>query len=229
MLLALAEELGNFADYVGGGAYASTLLTPLETLATVEETIVREKVRRFPLRSVTLALVCASALLATLPPALASRRSPRRHRRQAVESLNKVAEQLSDAHLLEFFVPLIRRLAQGDWFTSRISACGLFGVGYGRMSAAVKGEMRMCARAPSGACCPADGAPARLSPVWPAPPFRTPDARWPSSAAATPRPPVPPLTRAQVVRPAVPRRHADGAPRGRVQLGQDRGGDARGG
>ena len=63
--------------------------------------------------------------------------------RQAVESLNKVAEQLSDAHLLEYFVPLIRRLAQGDWFTSRISACGLFGVGYGRMSAAVKGEMRM--------------------------------------------------------------------------------------
>ena len=67
---------------------------------------------------------------------------------QAVESLNKVAEQLSDAHLLEFFVPLIRRLAQGDWFTSRISACGLFGVGYGRMSAAIKSEMRMCAARP---------------------------------------------------------------------------------
>jgi len=104
VLLALAEELGNFAEYVGGPSYANTLLTPLETLATVEETIVREK---------------------------------------AVESLNKVAEQLSDGHLLEFFVPLIRRLAQGDWFTSRISACGLFGAGYGRMSAAVKGEMRV--------------------------------------------------------------------------------------
>ena len=75
MLLGLAEELGNFVDYVGGSAYASTLLTPLETLATVEETVVREK---------------------------------------AVESLNKVAAQLSGEHLLDHFVPLIRRLAGGD-------------------------------------------------------------------------------------------------------------------
>lgn len=45
VLLALAEELGNFVEYVGGAAYASTLLTPLETLATVEETLVRDKVR----------------------------------------------------------------------------------------------------------------------------------------------------------------------------------------
>lgn len=103
VLLALAEELGNFAEHVGGAAHASTLLTPLETLATVEETIVREK---------------------------------------AVESLNRVAEQLSDVHLLEHFVPLIRRLAQGDWFTSRISACGLIAVGYARMQPPVKAEMR---------------------------------------------------------------------------------------
>mmetsp|Transcript_45033 Transcript_45033/g.133086 ORF Transcript_45033/g.133086 Transcript_45033/m.133086 type:complete len:586 (-) Transcript_45033:284-2041(-) len=103
VLLALADELGGFAEYVGGPPHAATLLTPLETLATVEETVVREK---------------------------------------AVESLTKVAAQLSDPHLLEHFVPLIRRLAQGDWFTSRISACGLFAVGYGRMPLAVKGEMR---------------------------------------------------------------------------------------
>merc|ERR1719408_1220005 len=43
VLLALAEELGNFVDYVGGTAHAISLLTPLETLATVEETVVRKK------------------------------------------------------------------------------------------------------------------------------------------------------------------------------------------
>jgi len=44
VLLALAEELGkNFVDYVGGGEYAHTLLSPLESLSTVEETTVREK------------------------------------------------------------------------------------------------------------------------------------------------------------------------------------------
>eukprot|EP00966_Prymnesium_polylepis_P290594 6711981-Prymnesium_polylepis.1 len=44
VLLALADELGGFAEYVGGPPHAATLLTPLETLATVEETVVREKV-----------------------------------------------------------------------------------------------------------------------------------------------------------------------------------------
>ena len=44
VLLALADELGNFVHYVGGAAHATALLQPLETLATVEETAVREKV-----------------------------------------------------------------------------------------------------------------------------------------------------------------------------------------
>ena len=41
--MALAEELGNFVEYVGGPAYAKVLLIPLETLAAVEETVVRDK------------------------------------------------------------------------------------------------------------------------------------------------------------------------------------------
>ena len=45
MLLALADELGNFVSYVGGPAHATSLLLPLEALATVEEAAVREKVR----------------------------------------------------------------------------------------------------------------------------------------------------------------------------------------
>ena len=42
VLLAIAEELGGFVPYVGGPKYAYTLLQPLETLSTVEETVVRD-------------------------------------------------------------------------------------------------------------------------------------------------------------------------------------------
>lgn len=44
VLLALAEELGGFAEYVGGPQYAHLLLQALENLAAVEETLVRDKV-----------------------------------------------------------------------------------------------------------------------------------------------------------------------------------------
>jgi serine/threonine-protein phosphatase 2A regulatory subunit A len=45
VLLALADELGkNFEDYLGGSEYAHLLLGPLENLAAVEETLVRDKV-----------------------------------------------------------------------------------------------------------------------------------------------------------------------------------------
>ena len=39
VLLALAEELGDFVLYVGGDQWAFCLLQPLETLAAVEETV----------------------------------------------------------------------------------------------------------------------------------------------------------------------------------------------
>lgn len=45
VLLALADELGkNFEDFLGGPEYAHLLLGPLENLAAVEETLVRDKV-----------------------------------------------------------------------------------------------------------------------------------------------------------------------------------------
>lgn len=45
VLLALAEELNPaFAEHLGGSDYAHLLLGPLENLAAVEETVVREKV-----------------------------------------------------------------------------------------------------------------------------------------------------------------------------------------
>lgn len=89
VLLALAEQLGDFITLVGGPEHAYCLLPPLESLATVEETFVRDK---------------------------------------AVESLRAVAQQHSSNDLETHFVPLVTRLASGDWFTSRTSACGLFAV-----------------------------------------------------------------------------------------------------
>ena len=44
VLLALAEQLGTFTPLVGGSDHVHCLLPPLESLATVEETIVRDKV-----------------------------------------------------------------------------------------------------------------------------------------------------------------------------------------
>uniref|UniRef100_A0A1I8H5L7 TOG domain-containing protein n=1 Tax=Macrostomum lignano TaxID=282301 RepID=A0A1I8H5L7_9PLAT len=103
VLLTLAEQLGTFIPLVGGDQFAHVLLPPLESLATVEETVVRDK---------------------------------------AVESLRKLAASHSPADLEAHFVPLVRRLANGDWFTSRTSACGLFSVCYERVGAAVKQQLR---------------------------------------------------------------------------------------
>ena len=44
VLLTLAGELGEFTEYIGGSQFAHILLQPLENLAAVEETMVRDKV-----------------------------------------------------------------------------------------------------------------------------------------------------------------------------------------
>ena len=103
VLLALAEQLGHFTPLVGGPEFVNCIIDPLESLATLEETIVRDK---------------------------------------AVESLRNIAQQHSPAHLQEHFVPLVLRLANGDWFTSKTSACGLFSVAYPRVSNQAKEELR---------------------------------------------------------------------------------------
>jgi HEAT repeat protein len=43
VLLAMAEQLGDFVPFVGGPQHAATLLPPLQALATVEETVVRDR------------------------------------------------------------------------------------------------------------------------------------------------------------------------------------------
>lgn len=47
-------------------------------------------------------------------------------REKAVDSLNIVAEQMPDDELFKYFVPLLQRLASETWFSSKVSACGLF-------------------------------------------------------------------------------------------------------
>ena len=62
---------------------------------------------------------------------------------KAVESLRHVAEEHSASDLEGHFVPLVKRLATGDWFTSRTSACGLFSVCYPRVATSVKGLLNI--------------------------------------------------------------------------------------
>ncbi len=64
-------------------------------------------------------------------------------RDKAVESLNKICRELSQAQVEEHFVPLVKRLSSGDWFTSRTSATGLFVVPYEKATDATKSSLRL--------------------------------------------------------------------------------------
>ncbi|PSK60214.1 protein phosphatase PP2A regulatory subunit A [Elsinoe australis] len=51
-------------------------------------------------------------------------------REKAVESLNKICDQLSETQVEAHFIPLTLRLSKADWFTSKISATGLYTAPY---------------------------------------------------------------------------------------------------
>lgn len=103
VLLALAEELGTFEDYIGGKEYAHVLLGALENLSAVEETLVRDK---------------------------------------AAESITKIATVLSPSQLEEYYIPLLKRLSHGEWFTSRTSSAALYSAVYANVSPAIQEELR---------------------------------------------------------------------------------------
>lgn len=121
VLLALADELGrNFQEYIGGKEYAHVLLGPLENLSLVEETLVRDKVcAHFRFRFVTDCL-----------------------RIKAAESITKVAAVLSQTQLEGSYIPLVKRLSSGEWFTSRTSSASLYSAVYGRVSPTIQEELR---------------------------------------------------------------------------------------
>lgn len=102
VLLVIAEELGNFVQYVGTDN-AHCLLEPLELLAAGEDTKVRNK---------------------------------------STAAINKIGASFSETQNKEHFLPLLKRLCSGDWFTSRSSASDLFVHIYPKVDSAAQKELR---------------------------------------------------------------------------------------
>jgi serine/threonine-protein phosphatase 2A regulatory subunit A len=46
--------------------------------------------------------------------------------------LTTISKALSDAEIQNIFAPMVIRLAQGEWFTGRVSSCALFYPAYAR-------------------------------------------------------------------------------------------------
>lgn len=61
---------------------------------------------------------------------------------QAVDSLVKLVPKLPKPDVASKFVPLLKRLANGDWFTTRVSATGLFAAAYPLVSDPLQTELR---------------------------------------------------------------------------------------
>lgn len=99
----IADQLGEFAELIGGSTHVPTLLPLLEKLAGEEEYVVRNA---------------------------------------AVKSLIKLVVSFQKADIATKFVPLIRRLSNGDWFTTRVSACGLFSCCYPHITDQLQEELR---------------------------------------------------------------------------------------
>ena len=59
-----------------------------------------------------------------------------------MNSLKIIATQMNDSQRYNDFAPLVKRLAQGEWFTSRASAAGLFAVCYTAFDAQKQEEWR---------------------------------------------------------------------------------------
>lgn len=55
-------------------------------------------------------------------------------REQATKSLTTISKALSDPEIQNIFAPMVIRLAQGEWFTGRVSSCALFYPAYSRSS-----------------------------------------------------------------------------------------------
>ncbi|CRG85787.1 protein phosphatase 2 (formerly 2A), regulatory subunit A [Talaromyces islandicus] len=63
-------------------------------------------------------------------------------REKAVESLNKICDQLSSKQVEDDFIPMVLSLSKADWFTSKISATGLYCAPYRKASASVQQGLR---------------------------------------------------------------------------------------
>lgn len=63
-------------------------------------------------------------------------------REKAAESITKVCASLSESQIEEYYLPLLKRLSTGEWFTSRTSATALYAAAYLKAAQTTKDEMR---------------------------------------------------------------------------------------
>ncbi len=143
VLLAMAEELGSFITYVGGPAYAYSLLPPLEQLCSVEETVVRDK-----------AVESLCSVAAELPD-----KDIEQHFLPLVKVCLLTCKHgcwgegvPSGLHLEDLDISVdvtlnggelsLQRLGTGEWFTSRVSACGLIAIAYKRCGTGHQADLR---------------------------------------------------------------------------------------
>ncbi|KIM43162.1 hypothetical protein M413DRAFT_443972 [Hebeloma cylindrosporum] len=63
-------------------------------------------------------------------------------REKAAESITKVASVLSQSQIEQYYIPLLKRLSQGEWFTSRTSSAALYPAVYAKVSPAIQDELR---------------------------------------------------------------------------------------
>ncbi|KXJ94403.1 armadillo-type protein [Microdochium bolleyi] len=63
-------------------------------------------------------------------------------RDKAVESLNKICDALSAQQVEEYFIPLTVRLSKADWFTSKVSGCGLYTAPYKKVGPPFQEQLR---------------------------------------------------------------------------------------
>ncbi|KXN90015.1 Protein phosphatase PP2A regulatory subunit A [Leucoagaricus sp. SymC.cos] len=63
-------------------------------------------------------------------------------RDKAAESITKIATVLSQSQVEQYYIPLLKQLSFGEWFTSRTSAAALYPAVYSKVSPALQEELR---------------------------------------------------------------------------------------
>lgn len=63
-------------------------------------------------------------------------------RDKAAESMCKIVDVLNKEQCERNYVPVVKRLTTGDWFTSRTTACALYAAVYKKLSSTAQEEMR---------------------------------------------------------------------------------------
>lgn len=141
-VIAAASRVGNVATMLGAARTRSELLAFLAEYLEQDNdeahTVIAKALGDFT------ELVGGSAHVACLLPLLEKLCGEEETtvRDAAVESLVKLVPKLPRADVAAKFVPLLKRLANGDWFTTRVSATGLFTVCYPLVSEALQTELR---------------------------------------------------------------------------------------